>query len=101
MGTAQAILLPQNLQDIIRVKNPMDRDIEVVFQSGTQYVELAAIAAQNVRGEEDIMSIAPIPAYLVYNVFNQDISVVLFCKSLCDSQHSSPMQDHAVFFLRS
>ena len=55
----------QTLQDISRVKTTMNSKIEAVFQIGTHDVELAVMAAQNVSGEEDIMSIDPIPEYLV------------------------------------
>ena len=61
MGPAQAVILPQNLWDIIRVKNIIGSKIEVVFQRGTHNVESAAMVAQTVRSEEDMGSIAPIP----------------------------------------
>ena len=77
MGPAQAIVLPKTLLYISRVKNPTDSEIDAVFQSGMHGVESAAMAAQNVSGEEDIMSIATIPEYLVCDGFNQDISVAL------------------------
>ena len=35
------------------------------------------MVAKNVSGKEDIMSIAPILAYMVYDSFNQDISAAL------------------------
>ena len=97
----QAIVLLQTLWDIIRVKNPTDSEIEVVFQSGTHDVESAAMAALNVIGKEYTMSVAPIPYYMVYNGFTQDISASLVLKKLQDRQNNSPMRDHMLSFLRS
>ena len=74
---AQAIVFPQTLRDINKVKKITDSKIEAVLQSGTHDLELVVMAAKNVSGEEDIMSIAPIPAYLVYNGFNHEISAAL------------------------
>ena len=101
MGPAQSIVLPHILQDIIRVKNPTGSKIEAVFQSGTHNVELAATAKQNVSGKEEIMSISPIPAYLVYDGFNHDISVALVYERLRESQNDSPMRYHALLLLHS
>ena len=98
---SQAIVLPQTMQDISRVKKPTESKIEAVFQSGTHNVESAAMAVQNVSGEEDIMSIAPIPPYLVYDGFNHGISTALVYETLWDSQHDSTMNYHALSFLRS
>ena len=40
-------------------------------------VESAAMAVQNMTDKEHIMSIASIPAYMVYSSFNQHISTDL------------------------
>ena len=99
LGPAKAIVLQQTIQDIIMVKNPMDSKIEVVFQSGTHDLELAAMAERNVSGEEDIMYIDTIPTYMVYDGSN--VSTALVYKRLWDSQHDSPIRGHALSLLRS
>ena len=71
------------------------------FKSGTHNVELATMAAQNLSCEEEIISIAPIPTYIVYNGFDQEISAALVYKRLRDIQHDSLMQYHALALLRS
>ena len=79
----------------------MDSEIEVLIKSGTHKVESGAMVAQNFSGEEDIMSIAPIPSSLVYGGFRKDISASLVYKSLRDSQHKSPTRYHMLEFLCS
>ena len=51
--------------------------------------------------KEDIMYIFTIPAYMVYDGFNQKISVALVYKRLQDIQHNSPTRDHALALLHS
>ena len=63
-------------------------------------VESAAMVAKNVSNEEDIMSIYPIPEYMVYYGFNQDISASLVYKSILDSHHDYPIWDHDLALLR-
>ena len=82
LGPAQAIVLPQTLWDISRVKNTTYGEIEMVFQSGTHNLESASMTTQNVSGDEDIMYIALILAHMVYGGFNQDISAELVHKIL-------------------
>ena len=101
MGLSQAIILPKTLRNISRVKNPTDSKIEVVFHIVTHNVESVAMVAQNVSKEEDIMSIAPIPAYLVYDGFNHNTSAALVYERIWDIQNSSSMRDHALMFLCS
>ena len=101
MGPAQAIVLPQTLPDISKVKNLTYSKIEAVFQSGMHDVELSMMAERNLSGEEVIMFTTSIPAYMVYGDFNQDISPALVYKIIWDSKHNSPMQDHALSLLRS
>ena len=101
MSPEKAIVLPQSLIDIIRVKNPTESEIEAVFKSRTHDVESATMMGRNVSGKEDTMSITPIPEYMVYNGFNQDTSTDLVYKRLRDIQHDSPMWDHVLEFLRS
>ena len=101
MGPAQDIFLPKTLWDIIRVKNPTDSKIEAVFQSGTHDVGSSTMTAQNLSGKKDIMSIATILAYMVYNGFNQDINAALVYEKIWYIQNYSPMRDHALVFLHS
>ena len=101
MVLAQSIFLPKTLWDIIRVKNPTDSKIEAVFQSGTHDVGSSTMTAQNLSGKKDIMSIATILAYMVYNGFNQDINAALVYEKIWYIQNYSPMRDHALVFLHS
>ena len=57
------------------------------------------MASRNVIRKEDIMYFSFIPAYMVYDGFNQDITAALVYKRLRDIQHDSPMQDHVPEFL--
>ena len=65
LSPEKAIVLPQSLIDIIRVKNPTESEIEAVFKSRTHDVESATMMGRNVSGKEDTMSITPIPEYMV------------------------------------
>ena len=59
------------------------------------------MASRNVIRKEDIMYFSFIPAYMVYDGFNQDITAALVYKRLRDIQHDSLMQYHALALLRS
>ena len=57
--------------------------------------------AQVVNTEDDIMKIAPCPAYFLYDGFNTDLDAAMVYERLMDCQHPSPMLTHALMFLRS
>ena len=58
-------------------------------------------SARHVITESEIMHIAPVPAYMVYDGFNKDLDAVMVYERIMDVQDRSPMLDHALTFLRS
>ena len=101
LGPAQAIVLESTLRTQVRIKNLTEAEVEAVFQSGTHKVDAMVQQASNVNGEEIMMKIAPIPAYLVWNGFDKDLDAAMVYERLMDCQHDSEMRTHAVTFLQS
>jgi len=101
LGPAQALMVNTSLRDKVMVKNLTAAEIETVFQGGNHAVDTHVQRASNVRGEKEILGIAPIPAYLVWDGFDQDLDAIMVYERLMDCQHDSPMRTHALTFLRS
>jgi len=96
-GEEEGVLGP----DKATVKILTEVEIETAFHSGSHAVDAHVQRASNVVNEEEILCIAPVPAYLVWDGFDQDLDATLVYERLMDCQHDSPMRTHALTFLRS
>ena len=59
------------------------------------------LRASAVNTMHQIMKIAPIPAYFVWDGFNQDLEAAQLYERLMDSQEESTMKEHVQDFLRT
>jgi len=95
LGPAQALMFKKTLRDKVTMKFLTEAEIETAFHSGSHAVDAHVQRASNVANEEEILCIAPVPAYLVWDGFDQDLDAALVYERLMDLQHDSPMRTHA------
>ena len=62
-------------------------------------VDQSVIKELEVNGESTIMKMAPIPPYLVYDGFEEDLEANMVHERVLDCQHDSPMWSNALEFL--
>ena len=102
VGCPQAIILPNSLRNKITLKCPTDQVVQVALQTETTNwyrVRTGNIADDNTA---EIMQCAPIPAFLVYDGFNQDIQAeVLYERVLSVDNQELAMIIHCKNFLRA
>lgn len=84
-----------------RVKCTPEAAVQTVFTAGNVAVNAPVLGALAVIAEEETIKIAPVPAYLVYDGFEQDLDAAMVYERLMDCQHDSPTRTHALKFLRS
>ena len=101
MGPAQVISLDPAIRAEARVLNLTDAEIQTVFQTGNHLVDQKVEKANNVTNHADILRIAAIPTYLVYDGFNTDLDAAEVYERVMDCQEASDMRTHALAFLRS
>jgi len=101
MGPAQALLLDTSVTTKVNIKNITPAQIATVFQSGQHAEDQQVLRAGAVNTMHQIMKIAPIPAYFVWDGFNQDLEAAQVYERLMDSQEESTMKEHVQDFLRT
>jgi len=101
LGPAQTIVLDATMREKALVKSITAAVVQTVFAAGNVAVNASVQGALAVNEEAEIMNISPIPAYLVYDGFEQDLDAAMVYERLMDCQHDSPMRTHALAFLRS
>ena len=99
LGPPQPMMLPPSLRRRRLVLNPMPEDVDRVFAQENHRVEEAILPARMVRHQEDLMGLAPIPPYLVYDGLEEDLDAGMVYERLMMSQHPSEMRTHALAFL--
>ena len=104
LGTPQVLVVNPSIRDRVAVKSVRDTVIEQAFNTGIT-VDKHVAKAINVPEELQIMRIAPIPAYMVFDGFNEDLDASMVYERLMASifgdDDRSAMLDHALDFLRS
>lgn len=80
-------------------KNLKKAVIAMVFQTRNNMVNAMVQIASNLQGEEEMLTLAQIPAYLVWGRFKQDLDAGMVYKWLMDSHHLSLSCIHALTFL--
>ena len=73
LGPAQALLLNATMAGKKEMKNISSAQITTVFQSGQHTEDQQVLRASTVNTMHQIMNFAPIPAYFVWDGFNQDL----------------------------
>ena len=72
-----------------------------VFELGNHTVEQQVARARNVQDKANVLRMAAIPAYIVWDRFNKDLDAAMVYERLMDCQHDSHMRTHALAFLRT
>jgi len=101
LGPAQALLLNATMTDKKDMKNITPAQIATVFQSGQHIEAQQVLRASAVNTMHQIMKIAPIPAYFVWDGFNQDLESAQVYERIMDSHEDSTMKGHTLDFLRT
>lgn len=101
LGTPQVLVVPDTIRHKVTVKTLTDATILQAFQGGQQTVDQPVAPAREVTTEASIMRIAPVPAYMIFDGFNDDLDASMVYERLMDVQDRTPMIDHALMFLRS
>lgn len=101
IGPAQTMVLDASLKVKVTMKNITTAQVATVFGSGNQRVDQSVMKALDVHGESTIMKMAPIPPYLVYDGFEDDLDASMVYERVMDCQHDSPMRSNALEFLRT
>ena len=94
------MVLDATVQYKILVKNLIPEDFQSGFTNG-QGVDQQLERASNVTEEEEIMKIASIPSYLIYDGFDKDLDSAMVYERLMDSTEKSYMHSHSLTFLHS
>jgi hypothetical protein len=104
LGTPQVLVMDSSIRTKVTVKCVTDEVIRTAFTSGIT-VDKRVAKAIDVMEEKQIMRLAPIPAHLVFDGFNDDLNTSMvyerIMESIVDDTDRSPMLDHALAFLRS
>ena len=93
------MMLPPILKRKRLLLNPMPEDMDRVFAQANHHIEDGVLPARLVRHQEDLMGLAPIPPYLVYDGLDEDLDARMVYEWLMLSQHPSEMRTHALAFL--
>ena len=72
-----------------------------MLQSGNHTVDQHIKWASAVTGTATIIRICPLPVYLVYDRFDQDLDATMVYERVMEFQHDSFMRTNALAFLRT
>ena len=101
LGTPTVMTFNQSIKTVQQVVNPDNEVVDQLLQAGPHDLNKHVARATAVATTQEIMKIAPIPTYLVYDGFENDLDAVIVYERLRACQHPSDMLDHAIAFLRS
>ena len=77
-------------------ENITTAQVATVFELGTHRIDQPVKKALDVNDETTTMKIAPIPPYLVYDGFEQDLDATMVYERVMDCQHDSPMRTNVL-----
>ena len=101
LGAPATLMFDTAIRTLAAVRNPTNAVIDLTLQTGQHDPNKHISCAKDVATEEQMMNLAPVPAYLMYDGFNKDLDAAMVYERLRNCQHPSPMLDHAIAFLRS
>ena len=84
IGPSQALVLDATVRSKAQVKNLTAQEVQTGLSNGHK-VDQQIGRSINVTNEEEIIRIAPIPAYTVYNGFECDLNAAMVYERLVDS----------------
>ena len=101
LGPAQPIVLDAQLQVKTELLNLTSAEVATVFGLGNHTVEQQVVRAINAQYKANVLRMAAIPAYLVWDGFNMDLYAAMVYERFMNSWHDSHMRTHALAFLRT
>ena len=101
LGTPTVMTFNPTIRDVHLVVNPTNEFVDQVLQAGHHDLTKHVAKAHDVARTQRIMQLAPIPTYLVYDGFEEDLDAAIIYERLRACQHPSEMLNHAIAFLRS
>ena len=101
LGPPKMLALEKDCTLRVEVNNPGDTQVQELLTTKGRNFGRHLIAPRNVTKVEEVMRIAPIPAYFVYNGFSNDLNAADIYEQILHSEHQSPMLVHAKTFLQA
>lgn len=101
LGHPDAMVLPASS---IKLRNclaaPHDR-IQQTLTNAASPVDKYLFKPGNIAAKEDIMGIAPIPAFMAYDALDRDIPAAEMYDRAISMEHNTPVMEHLLNFLRA
>jgi hypothetical protein len=102
IGLPPTLALPNTIRTMVTLKSPTDEDLQAALQTPTTSWNRFRVININDDKTTEIMQIAPIPSFLVYDGFNKDLSAdEVYERLLSLDEQNNPMVTHCRNFLRS
>ena len=101
IGPPEILVLGSESNQRITVNDPSDTEVQERLTAKGKTFGRYLIAPRNVTSSAEILRIAAIPAYLVYDGFTNDLHAAEVYERVLQCTHTSPMLEHAKSFLRS
>ena len=101
LGPAESIVLDAQLRVKKELLNLTSAEVATFFGLRNHTVKQQVARARNVQDKSNVLRMAAIPAYIVWDRFNKDLDAAMVYERLMDCQHDSHMRTHALAFLRT
>ena len=101
LGPAQSIVLDAQPRVKTDLLNLTSAEVATVFGLGNHTVEQQVARERNIQYKANVLRMAAIPAYLMWDIFNKDLDAAMVYEHLTDCQNDSHMRTHALAFLRT
>ena len=101
IGLPDILALHTDVCNKTEVNVPTDDEIQLALSSKGPTFGRFLIPPRNVDTTEEVIKIAPIPAYMILDGFNGDINAANVYERVLQSDHESPMMDHVKRFLKA
>ena len=102
IGYPDVLMLDTNIRKQSKVLNPSDAIIQELLTTKGEKFGNHLLPPRTTNTTKNIMNIAPIPAYLIYDGFEKELNAAdIYERILQETAHPSDMLTHAAAFLRS
>jgi hypothetical protein len=102
IGIPPTLALPNTIRTMVTLKSPTDEDLQAALKTPTTSWNRFRVININDDKTTQIMQIAPIPSFVVYDGFNKDLSAdEVYERLLSLDEQDNPMITHCRNFLRS
>ena len=102
IGLPPTLTLPNTVRDMVALKTPTDTELQTALKTPKTAWHRFRINNINDNTISQIMQLAPIPSFLVYDGFNKDLMAEeVYERVLSLEDQDNPMIQHCKNFLRS